>query len=205
MANAPGLFSLTLSSVLETLLNQALRLDEHQAQAFEPLHDRVIQLNLLDLRQTLFILFTEYGVQVQTHLQGEADAAIDTQIDALLQLKSTGTLKKAVVQGDTALAEAFIRALASLEIDWEEHLSHYTGDLIAFKIGHGLRTLLDTKEAIKHQAGDTLKEYLLFEINALPTRSQVTRFSQQVGQTQSAVDALEARLTALHNRLPPTH
>lgn len=194
-----------LSQVFEFALNQAVRLDEQQGQAFEPLNDKVIALQLNDLNTTMYVLFTDYGISVQNALQGQADAKIETTLADLLAFAQTGLLKKATYQADETLAETFVNALASLEIDWEEHLSHYTGDLIAFKIGHAARSIMQTKTAAKQQIGETLKEYLQFEINALPTHSQVQRFGKHVLHTQKDVEALEKRINALSQSLssPP--
>lgn len=190
-----------LSQVFEFALNQAVRLDEQQGQAFHPLRDKVIALNLRDLNSTLYVLFTDYGISVQNTLQGEADAEIETSLGDLLSFAHTGQLKHATYQQDTVLAEAFVNALSALEIDWEEHLSHYTGDLIAFKIGHAARSMMQTKAAAKQQIGDTLKEYLQFELNALPTHSQVQRFGKQVLHTQKDVETLAERIDALSRQL----
>ncbi|WP_028485961.1 ubiquinone biosynthesis accessory factor UbiJ [Thiomicrorhabdus chilensis] len=190
-----------LSQVFEFALNQAVRLDEQQGQVFQPLNDKVIALQLNDLNTTLYILFTDYGISVQNTLQGEADAKIETTLTDLLAFAQTGLLKHATYQTDEALAETFVNALGSVEIDWEEHLSHYTGDLIAFKIGHAARSMMQSKTAVKQQIGDTLKEYLQFELNALPTHSQVQRFGKQVLQTQKDVEALENRIDALSQQL----
>ncbi|MDG6773649.1 SCP2 sterol-binding domain-containing protein [Thiomicrorhabdus sp. ZW0627] len=186
-----------LNKALEFILNEAIRLDEGHGAAFKPLEDKVFTLTLNDLGTTSHLLFTAYGVSVQSDLQGDADATIETSLVALLALPQTSELKGAVFHGDEPLAEQFVDALNSLEIDWEEHLSHYTGDLIAFKVGHAARSVMQTKQGIKQQAGDTLKEYLQFEINALPTKSQVQRFNQQVVQIHQSVDALENRIDTL--------
>lgn len=190
-----------LSQVFELALNQAVRLDEQQGRVFQPLNDKVIALQLNDLNATLYILFTDYGISVQNTLQGEADAKIETTLTDLLAFVQTGLLKHATYHTDKTLAESFVNALGSVEIDWEEHLSHYTGDLIAFKIGHAARSMMQTKTAVKQQIGDTLKEYLQFELNALPTHSQVQRFGKQVLQTQKDVDSLESRIDALSQQL----
>ncbi|MEA3404400.1 MAG: hypothetical protein U9R28_01525 [Pseudomonadota bacterium] len=199
MNNPTGLISLAISKSLESALNEAMRLDEQQGRAFEPLEDSVIALNLSDIHKTFYFLFTAYGVTVSSDLQGEssADSLIIANISSLLALPKTGQLANANISGNEIKAEQFIHALATLEIDWEEHLSHYTGDLVAFKIGHGIRSLLETKQATKVQIGDTIKEYLQFELQTVPTQSQVDHFNQQVSQLESDVDDLEARIEAL--------
>jgi len=199
MKSQTDLLTLTKSKVIEMILNEAIRLDEMQGRAFEPLEDSVIAVNLNDIKLNFFFLFTAYGVSVSNDKTQTADSTIDTTFAEFIALPKEAGLPKAKFSGNEVKAEQFIHALATLEIDWEEHLSHYTGDLIAFKIGHGVRSLLKAKQSAKEQAGDTLKEYLQFELQATPTKSQVDYFNQQVTSTAKALDGLETRIDQLMN------
>lgn len=200
MSKQTGLLSLTMAKAIEAALNQAIRLDEMQGREFEPLEDSVIALYLSDIKLGFHFLFTSYGVtvsSVQSENPQPVDSTIETTIAELASLPKRAGLPNCVLTGDVIKAEQFIHALANIEIDWEEHLSHYTGDLIAFKVGHGVRSLLQAKQSFKQQAGETLKEYLQFELQTLPTQSQVNHFNQQVGATATEFDALEQRINQL--------
>lgn len=194
----PRLLNSGLAKVLEVLLNQLLKRDEDQGAAFAPCDEKVIQLSLSDIGQTFFIVYQINDEQadftVQTHLMGQADAHIRIALSDLMAKKSAER-----IVGDVVLGQTFLDALYSIEIDWEEQLSHVTGDLVAFKVGHAVRSGLKTQQAAKQKIGDTLKEYLQFEINLLPTKHQVSAFKQQVQTTATAVDAIEARINALLN------
>lgn len=201
--NSTGLLSLTASKLLETLLNEAIRLDEQHGEAFKVLPECVIQLHLHDFQTDFYLLCTDYGISVQNALAGEADACIQTEVAELVALRRTGQLNNALLSGDEVLATQFIQALANLDIDWEEHLSHYTGDLIAFKVGHAARSFAHATENAKQQAADTLKEYLQFELQALPTQDQVMRFADEVNRLQEQTDAIAERIEQLLNKHPP--
>ncbi|NPA71362.1 MAG: hypothetical protein GXO35_00910 [Gammaproteobacteria bacterium] len=197
MNNQPGLVNISLSKTIESVLNTAIRLDEQQGQAFVALEDKVIQITLAPVQTPLYFMFTHYMVSVQNHLTGEADAVIESNLLDFMTLPMTRQLPHTLVSGEPEIANQFITALCGLDIDWEEHLSHYTGDLLAFKIGHGLRQFIQGKQASKQSLGETLKEYLQFELNTLPTQSQVNRFKAQVTETQAEVDRLAERIKAL--------
>ena len=194
----PGLVKTGLSKAIETLLNQLIRLDEEQGKGFAPCDEKVIQLTLGDVSQTFFIIYQITDKQgefsVQTTLMGAPDCHIKTRLGALINQQPAER-----ITGDEMLAQQFLTALSDLEIDWEEQLSHYTGDLVAFKVGHAVRSGLDAKQQAKQKAGDTFKEYLQFEVNLLPTKHQVAAFAQKVKTTETAVNALEARIDALLN------
>lgn len=202
MSSQPSLVNISLSKTIESVLNAAIRLDEQQGQAFKTLEDKVIAVTLAPLENPLYFMFTDYMISVQNHLVGSADAAIQTTLLDFASLPLNRDLKNAKLSGDKELAQAFIKALCGLEIDWEEHLSHYTGDLIAFKIGHGIRSFLQTKQNAKETAGQTVREYLQFEIETLPTQSQVKRFNQAVATISTDLEALESRINALLSNHP---
>jgi ubiquinone biosynthesis protein UbiJ len=197
MSKQPGLVNISLSKTIESVLNTAIRLDEEKGQAFKGLEDKVIKITLTPVSSPLYFLFTNYMVSVQNQLTGEPDAAIECTLFDFMSLPLNRTLPTSLIEGDRALAMQFIDGLCGLDIDWEEHLSHYTGDLVAFKIGHGIRSFFEQKQTTKNNLGETVKEYLQFEINTLPTQHQVKHFEQEVQQTQDEVDQLAIRIEAL--------
>lgn len=194
-------FSGLISKGLETILNQAIRLDDNQGDAFAPLEDQCLQLVLTDLNLSLACIFTQHGMSIaaleDTDNNAPFETSVSTSLAALLQLPKSGTLTPVEMSGNDTLGQQFVDALESIEIDWEEHLSHYTGDLVAFKIGHAVRSFGQTRSQSQSQVMDTFKEYLQFEINVLPTASQVQNFNEQVAQLEQTTAELERKFAAL--------
>lgn len=193
--------STTLAKIFEVILNKALQMDEMQGIGFQMLDEKVVQLTFTDLKLTFFIIYQIDSTQdeksarlghftVQSHLMGAADTHIKT---TLLDWFNKTT------QTESPLGSAFLAALYTIDIDWEEHLSHYTGDFIAFNIGQTARSTKQNFKAAKQKAGVTLKEYLQFEVNLLPTQLQVCHFNQEVDDLAEDVDALSARIDALEH------
>jgi len=196
--------SILLSRTLETLLNQAIRLDQTQGAAFAALEDKVLAPNVSEVSQPLYLMFTHYGVSVQTQLNGQPDATLNTTLLELFSITTSSTSAETPAD-ESDLANTFMHALRTLDIDWEEQLSHLTGDLVAFKIGQGVRNLIERKHSVNQPLGQTVKEYLQFELNALPTRPQVARFTQANHDTAHAVNALSYRIEQLlSHALTPT-
>lgn len=185
--NLPGLVAMTFSKALEWMFNQALKMDEFEGASLQDLDETVVQLTFRDLHQTAFITYYADAHQfcVQSHLMGAPDAHVQTTVADWVSHRT---------QSDQALGQAFVEAMQSMKLDWEEALSHYVGDQIAFQVGHGARTLKKQGQAAKHKVNSTLREYLQFELNALPTRDQVTRFNQEVSALEDRVIALEKAL-----------
>ncbi|VAW43814.1 Ubiquinone biosynthesis protein UbiJ [hydrothermal vent metagenome] len=192
-----NLMNMSLSQTIESILNTAIRLDDMQGDAFKALEDKVIAVTLTPMDSPLYFIVTDAMVSVQTTLQGEPDAAIQTTLVDFASLPFNRHLPHAKLSGNQTVAQDFITALCTLDIDWEEQLSHYTGDLIAFKVGHGIRSLLNTQTNINQTASQTVREYLQFELEAVPIRHQATRFYQEVNSITNEVNALEKRINQL--------
>ncbi|MGM0541782.1 MAG: ubiquinone biosynthesis accessory factor UbiJ, partial [Pseudomonadota bacterium] len=138
MSKQPGLVNISLSKTIESALNAAIRLDEEKGRAFTALEDKVIKVTLTPITLPLYFLFTNDRVSVQNQLTGDPDAELKCSLLDFMSLPLNRTLPTSLIEGDRTLALQFIDGLCGLEIDWEEQLSNYTGDLVAFKIGHGL-------------------------------------------------------------------
>jgi len=201
MTEQPGLVDIAFSKSFEMAFAGAIHLDEMHGQAFSELEGKVIELWIAPVKFPLFCLINQGQVATQTVLNGEADVTLKTGLRQFRVLAQEGCFETKYIRGDKGLGQAFVEAMESLEIDWEEHLSHYTGDLVAFKIGHGIRSLLERKQNTKQHAGDTLREYLQFEINALPTRNQVEHFVKDVQHTQNSVEQMAERIKNLTSQL----
>ncbi|HHT00685.1 MAG TPA: hypothetical protein ENK73_07505 [Thiomicrospira sp.] len=201
MNKQPGLVEIAFSKSFEMAFAAAVHLDEMHGQALSALEGKVIELWIAPVKFPLFCLVNQNRITTQTVLNGEADVTLKTGLRQFRVLAQEGHFEAKYIRGDEVTGQAFIKAMESLEIDWEEHLSHYTGDLVAFKIGHGFRSLLERKQNTKQYAGDTLREYLQFEINALPTRNQVEHFAKDVQQTHAEVEKIAERIQALSNQL----
>lgn len=199
MDKQPSILDISFSKSFETALNLAIHLDEMQGAAFDALDSKVVELWIAPSKTPLFCIINQRQIVTQTTLDGEADVTLKTGMRQLMALTQGQGFENKFIRGSESIGQAFIEAMENLEIDWEEHLSHYTGDLVAFKIGHGVRSVLESKQQTKSYMGETIKEYLQFEINALPARHQVEHFIEDVKQTQQQVDQLAERIASLAN------
>ncbi|WP_319380137.1 SCP2 sterol-binding domain-containing protein [Thiomicrorhabdus sp.] len=196
-----------VNGAIETLVNRLLTMEENADLNLQPLRNKVVSLHIRPLQSPLYLLFGDQSVVLQQHIHGEADAEVQCELQDLLQRDATRLHETCRQSGDSETAEAFLNLLAQIEFDWEEHLSHYTGDLIAFKIGHGIRSLQNGQRKRRQDFEQTLKEYLQFEINLLPTASQIRNWSAKVDETSKRIEALEQRIDARQTATessPPT-
>ncbi len=200
--SAVTLLPQTALAVLESAINAALALDPETRARLGALEGKVIAVELQGPDITLFLLPGADGFRLMGHFEGVPDTRLCGTPLALLRLGSgkpgEGMFSGAVkIEGDVELGQRVQRILGGLDIDWEEHLSRLTGDVVAHQLGNMVRGLLRWGEQAATNLERDLADYVQEERRDLPPRWEVDEFLAGVDQLRSAVDRLEARLRRL--------
>ena len=192
---------------LEAMLNQAIRLDPEAAARLTPLHGQVIKLELAGLGLSIFLVPDPSGIQLLSDLEGEPDCILrGTPLDLARMRSSRDSADQLFsgaveIEGDSGAAHQFGEFLSSLEIDWEEQLSHLTGDVIAHEIGNLSRDITHWGDKLRNTFGLNLQEYLQEELRLLPSRYEIEPFLNDVDQLRDDVERLAARVERFHRQL----
>ncbi len=190
-------------ATLEQLLNQAIRLDPETPKRLSPLHGRVIELQLVGLGLSLYLIPEPNGIQLLSAFEGEADCTLrGTPLDLARMRGSQESANQLFrgsveISGDSHLAQQFGDFLAGLDIDWEEQLSKLTGDVIAHEIGNATRGLLSWGRSQSQTFEHNLQEYLQEELRLTPSRLEIDPFFSDVDGLRDDVERLEARIARL--------
>lgn len=205
----PTLIPQAALALLEAAVNHALRMDPYTFSQFEALEGRVVELRLQRPDLSIFMLPGRDGLRLMGHYAGEADTVLAGTPFSLLRLGAgtpgsglfSGEVK---IHGDVELGQRFRRILGGLDIDWEEHLSRLTGDVVAHQLGNLARGLRRWGEQAAGNLGLALAEYVQEERRDVPSRPEVEEFLAGVDVLRSDVDRLEARMQRLVRRLDGT-
>ena len=192
-----------LTSALETALNQYLSLDEDVSLFLTPMAGKVIAINIQPFNEMLYFCPTTDKIQLLEHYGSEVDATISGTLSALGLMGLSSTPMRSIfsgevkIEGDTHVAHKFQQLFDKLDIDLEEKLSQFTGDIIAHKIGKLFRTsqnwTAETIETFKLNS----KEFLQEETRDLPAEPEADIFYHQVDKLRSDFDRLTARIEQL--------
>ncbi|WP_093447060.1 hypothetical protein [Thiomicrospira sp. ALE5] len=87
--------------------------------------------------------------------------------------------------------------------DWEEDLAKLVGDPLAFQIGYRVRQFKDQTRAFKDDGEQMLKEYLRYELDLLPARTEFETFAQQVAELDNRLNEMDARIQRMNNAINP--
>jgi ubiquinone biosynthesis protein UbiJ len=193
-----------LATALETVLNQALRLDPPSLQTLGTLAGKIIrievsslnwQFNLFPDNQGIIIL-SEYHGEVNTQVRG----APFTLLRLLLQADSTLIDNPDVtVQGEVHIAQQLLTVLHGLQLDWEKHLARLLSEVPAHQFVRLLRKSREYTTAGFNTLQRQITSYLQEKTRHLPARAEVDSFFQEVGQLQEELDRLEQQVVNLMN------
>ena len=191
---------------LEQAVNAALALDPKTMERLGRLQGRVIAIELKGTGIRLLLQPEQQGLRLMGHYDGAVDTTLRGAPFALLRMSSgrtgEGMFKGGVeIDGDVELGQQIQRVFEKLEIDWEEHLSRLTGDIIAHQIGNTVRGLLNWGERSAEHLGQDTADYLQEETEILPVPWEVQEFIEEVDTLRGDVDRLEARVKRLQRKL----
>jgi ubiquinone biosynthesis protein UbiJ len=105
------------------------------------------------------------------------------------------------IRGDVETGQRFKRLLDELDIDWEEQLSRYSGDVVAHKLGDLLRATAAWGQQTLTILGQDAAEYLQLEGQDLPLPGTVRQYLQAVDAVRDDTARLEARVARLRQHL----
>lgn len=197
--------------VLEDALNHYLNLDPDTPSRFTALSGKVIAVELEGLGRGIYFAPEPDGVRILAGYAGVPDTTLRGTPWALFRmgrLQSDGRAARAAlasgevrISGDIELGQRFKQILDAVEIDWEEHLAGFVGDLLAHKLGNAARAV----QGWGRQAADTLgldfAEYQQEEAHNLPRPDDVRNFIGAVDTLRDDVERLEQRVGRLRRHL----
>lgn len=191
---------------LEQALNAALALDPKTLERLARLQGRIIAI---ELKGTGIRLVLEPGtgsVRLMGNFDGEVDTTLRGAPFALLRMgigrTGEGMFSGDVeIDGDVELGQQIQRVFEKLDIDWEEHLSRISGDIIAHQLGNTVRGLFRWGARAADHLGQDTADYLQEETETLPVPWEVEQFVENVDTLRSGVDRIEARVKRLQRML----
>ena len=198
---------LLLTAALERAVNRLIVMDPDAKLFLEPLAGKTIAINLPALGLELYCCPGVHGIQFIEQLQEEADTRLTGSPVSLALMGLSDSPQGALfggdvtIEGDVHVARRFQDLFEKLDIDWEEQLSRYTGDVIDHRVGNLIRAGRDwCGESLETLKLNTA-EYLQEETRELPTDVEAEIFFDRVDALRCDTDRLQARVERLQAAL----
>lgn len=208
-----------VGGAIEALLNTIIKLDPISAKRLQPLQDKRLKVTVKELPWPLIFAFsTRVDILMEvddatshTASSVEADCHIKLQMSVLNELKDSSQITRLIqekrldLEGDIHVAQHFSTLVKDLNIDWEEHLSRYVGDVAAhqfFSLAEIAKNHLS--QGLSHLS-NMLKEGAIEEKKLIPHAIEVEQFVQNISTLRGEVGRLEARIEHLSNKAKSKH
>ncbi len=201
MSSTPALLP-----VIEKALAGLLRHDPLTMDKIVGMSGKVLAVEFTGLEKSLYLLPLNDGVSLLTEYSGEADVRLQGSPSAFLKLaidrkqgKSTLTGDVSIT-GDLVLGQQLQSIFSELDIDWEEILAGYTGDIVAHKLGNAARGFGRWMRETRATLAQDVSEFVRIETEMIAERSQVHDLVDAVDDLRMDADRLEKLFQRLENR-----
>jgi len=188
------------AAAIEAAVSQYLRLVPESAHQLAEFDGKVVAVEIRDTPLRAYLRPSETGIGVAAHFDGIPDTTLSGSPLGFARLALGHNASRVLfsgsveVEGDVELGQRFKQVLDSMEIDWEEHLSHLTGDVFAHQVGRLMRGATTWSRQALDSFSRDVSDYLHFEGEDVPTAVELESFLREVEILRDDVARLEARV-----------
>lgn len=192
-----------LSGAVEAALGNYLALDPDCPKLVAPLQGKTIALELEPFGWTLYLCPGGGTVQILQEWLGTVDVTLRGSPAAFARLGLSDNPRGELfgggvtVTGDRDVARRFQSLFEQLDIDWEEHLSQLTGDLVAYRLANLFKASRNWLKESHRTLRLNVAEYLQEETRDLPAALEAEAFYGDVDRLRADADRLETRVARL--------
>lgn len=207
---------------IEKALNRYLSLDPESENRMRALQDKIVVIDLIiapryartelgrsfgaksapqnDAFGVFAIQFNNHKIEILSSLPEKPDIVIKGMPLSLLGLSLSKDKRKhffgdnVVIEGNLELGQQVTDLFDQLEIDWEEPLSRWVGDVPAHQVGRMVRNVKDFAERFCDSMARNVTEYVHEETELFPPSEALKDFYHDVDVLRMDVDRIEARI-----------
>lgn len=188
----------------ERLINRLILLDDDVKAQVTNLNSKVIVIDVQGIDK-FCISFIDDKINLSTIIPSKPNAIVRGTPLSLCRLIMTDQPSSLLIQktvsidGEIELLQRLKQMMHTLDIDWEEYLSRWIGDIPAHAIGSAAENVKSwgTESASNLRANFT--EYLQEELQYFPASEQLNDFTADVDGLRDDVERLQARFERLQH------
>lgn len=190
------------ANFLQNLLNKFLHLDPESKYRIQPLQGKVVTIKLLGLNFDFQLIFHPDNIELKTSHFLQPDTIIKGTPLTLLHMTLSKDRKSffaedVSIEGDLELGQAVIDLFDALDIDFEEYLSYFIGDIPSHQLGRLFNRVKNLNKRARATLFENMNEYLHEESNLFPAVEALNDFFHDVDTLRMDVDRIEARIQNL--------
>ncbi len=188
------------ATTFENALNYYLHLDPSSSTKLQALDGKILKLCIKPI--TVFFCFEQDKIVINQKItEDRVTATLEGYPLAFIQLHFASKenapklfKQELSIQGDLQFGQEVRDLFQTLDIDWEEYLSQFTGDIIAYEVNQLFQrsSLFASKLNVSIQQNIT--EFLQEEAKHLPCKEEIEDFCDDIDHLTLRVDRLEPTL-----------
>lgn len=207
-----------LSAAIEVAINQLIKHAGNGEDLLSSLDGKLCIVFVQEFQQAILLRVAKDKVLVNADVQGiyqqnpddtsehslhEDECWVSVSIFAIDKLKQNSQLTKLIktgqldFAGDLSILQSLSRVINELDLDIEEILSQYVGDIAAYQINKGGQNCQAFMQAQIASIKLSLADAALDEKPIAVRKIMLINFSDELNLLQSAVERAEARLARL--------
>jgi len=196
-------FSSLVCAGIETTINKLLSLDRNSAGLLDALNEKVVHIKLDEYKKPLYFYIASRRIEVLSNYEGDVSVALTLGIDTLVALKNKQSISelikqdKLIIDGDIKVLQQFADLLTTLDIDWAEIMSQYTGDVVAHRASQQARKIADAVSTQTQRTKNHLADYIKHEAKLTISPLEYIHFCDQVESLAQRIDKLSSAINTL--------
>ena len=198
-------------NLVERFTNRVLALDPDTRARLARLQDKTVLLRCTAPVVDVYLLPGSGGLRMAAQCERTPDVILRGTALSFLKLAQPNprdpvTAARAIeIEGDLALGQDLQAVFHRLDIDWEEYLSHFLGDVAAHELARAARGgsawVREASATLARNVGEYLQyeHFAAGESRGVPSRSEVAGFLRDVDALRADADRLQQRIGLLQN------
>lgn len=176
--------------IAKAIINSNLGKDD-----FSALNNKIISIILKNTSTTINILSSKENFKLIENIDKEPDLILEGSPIAFINyFNDIDTANAIKISGDASLAEKFSNITQKININWEQIISEYTNDDVAFYSTKILKYIKTKKNEIEESFYRNSKEYFRDETNIIPSKDEIRDYIQEVDNLSNKIEVIEAKL-----------
>lgn len=200
----------TLKPVLFLALNKIIELliktDQIPKTYLTELNNKAVKIIITDLSLESTLIIANEKLYLSDKNNENVDTTLSMDVHCLFELfrqrhSSTPANVNLEICGNIAVGQLFKQMLDDVDIDPEEILASFIGDVLAYRIGSTTRSTIAWFSSNFDNLSQSSADFLIEEQKAIAHPLEINQFVSDTDSIRQSVDRLEARLKRLRSAL----
>jgi ubiquinone biosynthesis protein UbiJ len=180
---------------INKLISDILEVSNINEEDFRYLNGKNINIVLKNTSTVLYININDERIVLNEVSSSEPDLILEGSPIAFINFANDSSKDENIkIYGQASLAESFSKIISKANINWEQLVSEYTNDEIAFYSKKIFVFLNEKKNDIKNSFIRNTKEYIRDETDILPSKESIQEHIKNVDDLRNRVDFLDAKI-----------